>query len=252
MKQIFLVFVCSILSQLQFAQSKTVYNAYKPGLSIRDKPGTQATVITKIPYGEKLTLVNPYNDTATVVNEGMNGYWNLVEYKGKKGYVVGIYLLDFAPPKATVKTMKDYFAQLTQPAGPAIAAKRGTSGNEMFSNYKKQLYKNGCEYHETTFYESSYNSYFLPEVTIQQGFILARLIPEFKDVFTAADIFPTENKKLKVKREMYESDKEIKVLKSEFGNWTDRIIVTYEDGAYYEFEMFNLNGQLVISFGGGV
>ncbi|MBP6432193.1 MAG: SH3 domain-containing protein [Ferruginibacter sp.] len=252
MKKCNLIVILLLVVSTVFAQSKTVYNAFKPGLSIRESPSAQAAVISKISYGEKLTLVNPYSDTVSVINEGMTGYWNLVEYKGKKGYVVGIYLFDMPPPKASVKTMKDYFAQLSAVASPLVVYSKNKNTDEMFSQYKKQLYKNGCEYHEATFYESGYNTYFLPEVDLQKGFILTRLIPEFKDAFSATDVYPTENKKIKVKRQAYESDKEIKVVKSTWGNAVDKIVVTYEDGANYEFEIYELNGQLVISFGGGV
>lgn len=251
MKQLLLVILAACAAFTISAQSKTVYNAFKPGLSMRDKPGAQATVVTKIPYGEKVTLVNTYNDTAAVINEGMSGYWNLVEYKGKKGYVVGIYLLDIAPPKATVKTMEDYFKQLSPAAGSALSTESGKQDDEMHSRFRKQLYKNGCEYHEAYFYESGYNTYFIPNLTLQQGFILVRLIPEFKDVFTAADAFPSAGKKTKMPPPL-EGEKEIKVIKEEGGNWINKISVGYEDGAVYEFEMFELHGQLVISFGGGV
>lgn len=249
-KIIILLFVyCTVIAAP--AQTKTVYNAYKPGLSMRDKPGTQGTVLTKIPYGEKVLLVNPHNDTVSVINEGMTGSWNLVEYKGQKGYVVGIYLLDIVPPKSTVKTMQDYFAQLSPVAGPAVTAVTGKEDDEMHSRYKKQLYKNGCEYHEAHFYESGYNAYFIPGLNMQQGFILIRLIPEFKDVFSAADTYPSVNRKIKL-TQPGEGEKEIKVIKEEGGSWINKITVGYEQGAVYEFELFELHGQLVISYGGGV
>jgi Bacterial SH3 domain len=249
-KIVILLFVCCTALGVR-AQTKTVYNAYKPGLSMRDKPGTQGTVLAKIPYGEKLTLVNPHTDTVAVINEGMTGYWNLVEYKGQKGYVVGIYLLDMAPPKSTVKTMQDYFAQLSPVAGPAVTAVTGKEDEEMHSRYKKQLYKNGCEYHEAHFYESGYNTYFIPGLNIQQGFILIRLIPEFKDVFSASDAYPSASKKIKL-TQPGEGEKEIKVIKEEGGSWINKITVGYEQGAVYEFELYELHGQLVISYGGGV
>ncbi len=252
MKKLSFITTLLFFSSLVFAQSKTVYNAFKAGLSLRETPSAKAAVIFKIPYGEKLTLINPFNDTVQVVNEGLIGYWNLVEYKGKKGYVVGVYLLAIAPPKVTVKTMSDYFKQLSTPAGSAVTVKMGAQGNEMYSTYKKQLFKNGFEIHEAGFYESGYNTYFLPELTMQEGFIIARLIPEFKDAFSSADIFPTENKKTKVKHQGYDSEKEIIIQKNNGNSWSEKIIVNYEDGALYTFELFILNGQLVISFGGGV
>lgn len=251
MKKTAILLAILLIATLAIAQNKVVYNAYKPGLSMRDKPGSQATVLTKIPYGEKVTLVNSFNDTTTVSNEGMKGYWNLVEYKGQKGYVVGIYLLEIAPPKSTVKTMQEYFAQLSAVAGPAVTTATGKDDEEMHSRYKKQLYKNGCEYHEVHFYEAGYNTYFIPGLTLQQGFIITRLIPEFKDVFGVADIYPSTNKKIKM-TQPGEGEKEIKVSKDEGGNWINKITVGYEQGAVYEFEMFEMHGQLVITFGGGV
>ena len=251
MKKIHLTIIAVITITVAAAQAKIVYNAYKPGLSMRDKPGAQSTVVTKIPYGEKLTLVNPVNDTVTVINEGMTGYWNLVEYKGQKGYVVGIYLFEMIPPKSNIKTMQEYFTQITAPAGAPVLVTAGKEDEEMHSRYKKQLYKNGCEYHEAHFYESGYNTYFFPGFTLQQGFILIRLIPEFKDVFGTLDAYPSASKKIKM-TQPGEGEKEIKVIKDDSNSWIEKIKVAYEQGAVYEFEMYELHGQLVISFGGGV
>jgi uncharacterized protein YraI len=251
MKKVIISIAILFTATLLTAQAKTVYNAYKAGLSIRDKPNTQAAVLTKIPYGEKLTVVNPVYDTVTVINEGMTGYWNLVEYKGQKGYVVGIYLLEITPPKVTVKTMQEYFTQLSPAVGAPVTVTTGKDDEEMHSTYKKQLYKNGCEYHQAHFYESGYNTYFIPGLTMQQGFILTRLIPEFKDVFSGVDVYPSNSKKIQL-TQPGEGEKEIKVQKDEGSNWVNKITVGYEQGAVYEFELFELHGQLVISFGGGV
>ncbi|MFN8250544.1 MAG: SH3 domain-containing protein [Ferruginibacter sp.] len=252
MKKVISVFYCLVAANFVMAQQKIVYNAYKPGLSIRDKPGAQGTVTGKIPYGEKLTLVNTFNDTVQVTNEGMSGYWNQVEYKGQKGYVVGIYLLEMAPPLATIKTTAAYFSQVSVPAGAPVTATTGKDDDEMHSRFKKQLFKNGCEIHEAHFYESGYNTYFIPGLTLQQGFILVRLIPEFKDVFGIADSYPAASKKIRISNPSGGGEKEIKVYKEEGSNFIYKITVGYEDGAVYEFEMYELHGQLVISFGGGV
>lgn len=252
MKKIVLLSYCLAAAVVAVAQQKTVYNAYKSGLSIRDKPGAQGAVTGKIPYGEKLTLVNSFNDTVQVTNEGMSGYWNLVEYKGQKGYVVGIYLMEMAPPQPAVKTTAAYFTQLSQVAGAPVTTATGKDDEEMHSRFKKQLYKNGCEIHEAHFYESGYNTYFIPGLTLQQGFILIRLIPEFKDVFAPGDSYPAGNKKIKISNPSGGGEKEIKVFKDEGSSIINKITVAYEDGAVYEFEMYELHGQLVITFGGGV
>lgn len=248
---LFILVFLSIISHVNAQTQKTVYNAYKLGLSIRDRPSAQASVISKIPYGEKLILVNAYDDTVSLVNEGMTGNWNLVEYKGKKGYVAGMYLLDFPPPAANVKSMIDYLNQLSAPAGAALVVTKGKYGDEIYSQYKKQLYKNGFEYCSAVYYESNYNHYFLLDVTLQQAFIIVRLIPEFKDVFSAADTYPTTSSTVKL-TEPYETDKQITVEQLNVPGPPEKIKVSYQQGAVYDFEMFQLNGQLVISFGGGV
>lgn len=252
MKKSIAVFAALILMAAVAAQQKNVYNAYKPGLSMRDKPGTQSAVITKIPYGEKLQLVNTFNDTVPVMNEGMAGYWSQVEYKGQKGYVVGVYLLDIEPPKQAVKTMVDYFTQTSAAAGAPVITVKGKDDEEMHSRYKKQLYKNGCEYHEAHFYEAGYNTYFIPGLTLQQGFVLVRLIPEFKAVFGPSETYPVTNKKVSISNASGGGEKETRVYKEEGSNFINKITVGYEDGAVYDFEMYELHGQLVISFGGGV
>ncbi|HWR32128.1 MAG TPA: hypothetical protein VN451_01270, partial [Chitinophagaceae bacterium] len=85
---------------------------------------------------------------------------------------------------------------------------------------------------------------------LEQGFVLIRLIPEFKSVFGTDEEFPLETKKFTKDGREYNItvDKE-KLFGSEL---LMKIKVEYEEGAYYTFEMFVLGGQLVISFGGGV
>lgn len=256
MKSLFaLLLLCiSLTVQAQFTRTETVYVAAKSGLSIREKPDAKATVLGKIPYGTKITTTyNSEEEQKDIVTEGLQGYWIKTSWNGKTGYVVNSYLLPVAVPKAGTKTMKDYFKQLSAVAGPVLTVKKGEGSNigENYSEIKKQLFKNGFEYHEAGFYEASYDTYFLPGLSVQQGFLLLRLIPEFKDVFSETDEYPSENKTRKPKADGEDAGT-IKVIKPDGGNWTEKIIVDYSDGAYYHFELFELNGQLVISFGGGV
>jgi uncharacterized protein YgiM (DUF1202 family) len=182
----------------------------------------------------------------------MEGTWIKTTYKGKTGYVVDTYTLPVPMPGAAVKTMKEYLAQISTVASPALTLKNGTTQEITESGYvlKKQLYKNGAEHHAVQWYEANEDVYFLPELTLQQGFVLVRLIPEFKTVFAANDVFPTENKIKKPKPE--EADYKITVKKIEGIKMVSDIIVEFSDGAFYTFHMFEMAGQLVISFGGGV
>src|SRR5688572_14885369 len=113
---------------------------------------------------------------------------------------------------------------------------------------KKQLYRSVAEYHFLFKQKTAYEIYFLPGFTIEQGFILLRLIPEFKSVFGATEVFPMADKTIK----RGEDDYTIRVEKLEGSDWIQKIQIEYVEGAYYTFEMFLLGGQLVISYGGGV
>lgn len=233
------------------AAAQDWYVAAKSGLSMRDKPDAKAAILEKIPYGTKLTVTYP-EAIVNISTEGLEGAWAKITYNGKTGYIVNSYLLPWAPPKPTVKTMKEYFQQIAALAAVPLIVTKGHSDTleSEFYTLKKSLYKNGAEAQEEGFYESNNNNYFLPGFSLQQGFVLLRLIPEFKDVFTATDFFPSENKKV-VRRD---GEYSLRLEKEKSGDmeWLSRIVVEYTEGAVYSFAMYVTGGQLIISYGGGL
>jgi len=131
--------------------------------------------------------------------------------------------------------------------------KSGTMNNISEGGWQltKQLYKNGAEWHEYQGYEYGSDVYFLPGFSLQQGFLLLRLIPEFKEVIGEKDEFPTASKKYK----KGDIDYEITVEKRSFGEeyvWVDKIHIEYSEGATYIFEMYMLDNQVVIFMASGV
>jgi len=248
--KLFLLLLLNSIISISHAQSKW-YVAAKNGLSIRERPDVKSTVTGKIPYGT--SIITSYDDAViSISTEGITGEWVKTSHAGKTGYVINSYLLPQAPPKATIKTMKEYLSQLSPVAGNVLIIKKGSMNNveEGGSETKKQLYKNGAEYHSVAGYEWNNDTYFLPDFTTEQGFILLRLIPEFKSVFADGDVFPTKNSTLKKGEVEYD----IKVESEDIGKekWIKRITIEFADGAVNTFEMFQLGNQLVISFGGGV
>lgn len=260
MRKIILL-ACIILSFDCIAQTfGAYYVSAKSGLSIREKPDATSKVLEKIPYGTKITTVDDGGEWKEIITESMTGYWRKVTYKNKTGYIVDSYLSSWAPPKlATIKDMQQYLAQVSLPAGAKVVTRSGTMNNIEENGWEltKQLYKNGAEYHQFIAYEYSSDTYFLPGYSLQQGFILCRLIPEFKEVFGEKDEFPLTSKKFVKDGREYE----IKVHRpmadgTDSGDTSpfsiEKIEISFEDGAYYQFEMYMLENQLVISFGGGV
>jgi len=255
MRKLFLPLLLLISVGLAAQQSGTMYVAAKSGLSIREKPDAAAKVLDKIPYGTKITLLRGDEELKSMITEGILGYWQKVKYNNKTGYILDSYLFPWPPPKlATVKEMKNYLAQVTVPFGSKLVVKSGNMNNMEESSWEinKQLYKNGAEWQKSLAYESGSDSYFLPGFSIEQGFLLVRLIPEFKDVFGEKEEFPTEDKTYKKGEVEYT----VKVTKYVFDEDSrpiiEKIHVEFSPDVSWSFDMFMLEGQLVISFGGGV
>lgn len=230
------------------AQESSMYVAAKAGLSIREKPDVSAKVLDKIPYGTNIILKESNEEAKKINTEGMTGYWKKVTYNNKTGYIVDAYLFPFAPPKSGVKTMKDYLAQLSAPFGSKLVVKNGNE--EMQTETHKQLFKNGGEWHEFHGYEFSSVTYFVPGFTVQQGFLLIRMIAEFNEAITDKDEFPTRDKTYKKGEREYS----IKVEKEQITDvpWIKKISIEFESGAIYNFEMHEIDNQLVIYYGSGV
>lgn len=241
-----------VSAQEQAPPVSKMYVAHKPGLSIREKPDVNAKVLAKIPYGTQVALTQTIYDTVVVRTEGFSSYFHKVTYSGKTGYIIGAYLLPVPPPKPTVKTLTDYLAQLSPKAGAAVEVKRGTMSyiNEGGSVMKKQLYKNGAEHHQFSAYEYGSDTWFLPEFSVQQAWVLLRLIPDWKNIVDDKTELPGAGKK--ITRNNIEYD--IKVEKENWygPEWFKKIRIEYSDGASYIIEIFLLENQVVIFNGSGV
>lgn len=228
------------------------YVALKGGLSIREKAETGSTVLGKIPYGTRISVLQPPKEIKPIVTEGIEGQWKLVKYNGKTGYIINSYVLPWPPPNSPVKEMKQYFAQVTQPFGGKLVVKKGNLDNigEGGWQINKQLYRNGAEWQEFLGYEYNSDVYILPDFTITQGFILLRLIPEFKEVFGEKEEFPVASRKY-IKDGL---EYEVSVEKEELAGspWYTKIKLQFADGPYRNFEMYYLDNQLVIFYSAGL
>jgi hypothetical protein len=207
MKEIFL-FVFLFYSVKTPAQENIFYVAARSGLNIREKPETTARVLDKIPYAGKISLQEASEQNKRVSTEGFIGYWRKVTYNNKSGYIIDTYLLPYPPPQAEVKTLKEYLSQISIVFGDSLVINNATQDNveEGGSQLIKQLYKNGGEWHEFLGYEYNSLTYFIPGFTMQQAFILVRLIPEFAVYIGEKDEYITVTKKLKKKYNEYENN----------------------------------------------
>lgn len=198
MKKIIVLVLAIFFCSDSFAQY-SCYAAARSGLSMREQPNTGAKVLEKIPYGEKLMTVAGDVNQPVISTEGFSGFWWKVNYNGKTGYIVSSYVLPLPAPKAGTKTLQEYFAQVSAANGsPLIIKKSDPALNETGeSTLTKQLYKNGMEWQEMRGYEFGSDVYMIPDFTIEQCFLLLRLVGQYPDLIADKDVFPSKNSSIK-------------------------------------------------------
>lgn len=252
MKKIVLSLAALFFCCTAFAQY-TYYAAAKAGLSMREQPNTSSKVLEKIAYGEKLITVADKDPMVAITTEGFSGFWWKVKYNNNTGYVVNSYVLPQAPPKTGTKTLQDYFAQVSVKNGsPLIIKKSDVALNEMGeASLTKQLYKNGMECHKAQGYEFGSDLYMLPGFTIEQCFLLVRLIGQYADLISDKDGFPSKNSTFKIDGGEKITEVEREKYDGKPGP-VKKIKITSTQGALTEFEIFLLDTQAVIFWSSGV
>jgi len=253
--KLLIIFLFSSLLIFQHSKAQLVYYAAaKAGLSMREQPGVNAKVLEKIAYGQKLEVLKGEDNLQPIATEGFSGSWWKVKCNNKVGYIVSSYLLTSVPPKGGVNNLTNYFKQLSSPAGGpvVIGSLEDKSLEEGGGQLKKQLYKNGMEWHEAQGYEYNSALYILPGYTIEQAYLLLRLLNQFPELIGDNEPFPVKNlittnqaaeKKIEVERENYDDGKLGPVKK---------IKITHSEGAVTEFEIFTIDTQVLVSYNSGV
>lgn len=246
-------FILLLLSTIQlWAQDGVFYIAARNGLSLREQPNASSKSITKIPYGQQVTIKYITDNVYKYNAEGLDGMWVSVTYNGQTGYIVDNYLLPTPPPKAGVNDLKQYLEQLSPTTGAPLEIKRSIAELEGGSiSLKKQLFKNGAEYHLQNGYEAHTYTFFLPDYNLQQAFVLLRFLSEYKTALGANDVLPSTNTTIK----RGETEITVKVETEDYGDGNKRVVrlkLSYEEGALYDIEVFELGNQVVVSVSGGV
>ena len=251
MKHFIAVLITCLICGATAAQTN-YYAAAKNGLSIREQPDVNAKVLDKIPYGQKFELQKNAVEMKPISVEGFSGYWWLVKYNDKKGYIVSSYALQSSPPAAGVKKLEDYFAQISSVNGSAVVIKEPAPEGEEGNQLKKQLYKNGMEWHETQGYEYGAALYIMPGYTVEQAFLLVRLLGQYPDIINSKDVFPGKNSKSKTDIAEKFVEVERQLLENGGQGPVKKVKIIHTQGAISEFEIFMIDNQVLISYSSGV
>ncbi|HMP92878.1 MAG TPA: SH3 domain-containing protein [Phnomibacter sp.] len=232
--------LCVVMTVAAAAQAVTMFAAAKSGLSLRDAPSTQGKVLTRVPLGTKLNLLEYDYQSELINTEGFKSYWAKVKVGTQTGYVVSAYLLPMMPPKAGTATLEDYLKQIGTPHAPALVQRRGKQTEEGFKESTQVLYKSGAHLYVATGYEWYEAHAYLPGVTVQQAWQLMRLLASGSEplISDKAD-FPHQDI-----TETKEYGKKWVMVYRDAGAAEDseviRIRITSETGAYEVLEIYRM------------
>lgn len=231
-----------------------MYTIAPSGLSLRQSPGDKAPVLTRIPYGVRISAMNTSEDTLATkqfVIGGLPGYWRKVKYKDTLGYVAEVYLSETPPPKAGTKDLKSYAAQISPVFGaPLVQKAQHESISEGGVSVTRQLYKNGMVYSSFTGYEYGGESLQLPGETVTTAYNLIRNIEEFAAALKTSPELK-EGKYTTKDSQGKEYRWEVH-YEHENGLWLDGIKVSWEEGGYYELAVKHTGTEVIVTSSSGV
>jgi uncharacterized protein YgiM (DUF1202 family) len=236
-----------------FAQQTTYYSIADPELSLRQGPGTQSAVLTKIPYGSKIEFAaNDSNSYQQVVIGGFPSYWKKVKYKEHTGYVISAYLSDMAPPKTGIKDLPAFASKVSQPFGTKLVkGKTPVNIDEGDVSITRQLYKNGLAYTLVSGYEYQAETLQFPSQDIAVVYNLLKNIDEFASVIkTNSDLKEGEHTTKDSKGIVYTW--KVTYEKENGMQWLTAIKITWEEGGYYNLSIQALETEVIVTYSSGV
>jgi hypothetical protein len=147
------------------------------GIKLRDKPG--GAVLQSVPYAAKVITLEAKNNNYPTHVEGISGSWVKVKFNDKIGYVFDGFLSRLPAPSLTDANLSAYvkreFKVLSEdlPLSYLTNNDLGASGNTvLFLEWNGQK----CAYENHFYYEGGGESLSIPGVSIEEAYLLVRII----------------------------------------------------------------------------
>ncbi|WP_309609458.1 SH3 domain-containing protein [Flavobacterium sp.] len=171
-----------------YKKGDVLYNWKNPGINLRIKPNEKSEIITILPFGERLFVVeenlkkNKFSiqEIAPVVkydsiNEGFNfrgfqikGFWVKVKTNsGETGYVFDGYLSKLKPDFELNETYFDAKFKLTKSSSKKFP--KSISDN---AYSKTSFYKNGSYIIQNRSDYVGHEHFFIPNISLEEGYLL--------------------------------------------------------------------------------
>lgn len=238
-----LLLICFITGITCKAQSD-LYSAARAGLNLREAPEQSAKVLVKVPFGEKMKALND-SLYGVAYTEGMQCNWRKIQYGGKTGYAASAYVLPIKPPASAPEELIKYLETVGTKVGESQYENR--SSEEAGIKVEKKLFKNGLSYRIITGYEYYKETVWLPNFSMEQAYVLARLISPISGLLSPEDAFPSvsntpENSELR----------SVDVRFAFENSYPYYVKFEYCEGACFTLTIDNEGGEISISISAGV
>lgn len=218
------------------------YAAAMSGLNLRKMPDPSSEILDKIPYGTPLQLEN--NRSILYSAEGINGHWVLTAFNGKKGYVFDGYLLPYPPP--TESSLNDYLDhRFNKIYGPAYFEPDSISDTEMQEAVTYTIYENGISRTEYAGFEYYSNVINIPYISMQQAFLLCRLLPDLHRFIPENAHFPLQESGSETRKVIH------KYNNCDKSSYLENIRIELTGEGFQFLEIGYGSGGIRISTGGG-
>jgi len=204
------------------------YIAALSGVNLREEADSRSKVIQLLPYATEVTILEETSKNETI--EGFSGNWLKVSANGNEGFIFGGYTIPIALPRANPTVMIDgYFKDLLVSIGFEKIHKiqynsktgkdeRSVSSQQEIENAfntldlesipvfeKEYQYAGGYRRSELSGYEYSETRGFFPGLTMQEGWLLLRIM--YEDLGDEKDCklnlrnlgFPSASKNFKIR-----------------------------------------------------
>jgi uncharacterized protein YgiM (DUF1202 family) len=192
-------------------ESLTVF--IEAGLNLRDKPDINSKVIVRVPYGQKVTVLENTKKPVPFKFDNIDGHWVYAEYEGKKGYIFDGYLSTLPAPELSEDSqypLLDYMHNLSESCGTPEQSEEGGEGQ--MTTIEKYYFDNKCTaeisvtYYWTDDPDFTQEVYTFPMVTrVEEGFILLKAFGYFSD--DPKFVFPADSMKAKDNQLKFEIQK---------------------------------------------
>lgn len=228
-------------------QSLKNYVIHPDGLSLYSDMSVISNVIQNIPYSDSVELIpdNHLSSYDRIIIDSIPSRWVRAKYRGMEGYLPASFLFSYPAPSLNTKDLSSYMKTIANLAMPEANYFYRNMYEDDYS-LKKLIFANGMEAHYYEAYETISFTYFLPNVSIEQGYALVRLLEEFWMLNENVQYFPVGDGIHIADNET--NSYEIWTKVENDNGYISSLEISINTGGFFDYSFYYQYGVLVIVF----